>query len=133
MKYEQKLKAKFCEVNKNEIELTNKTLAKLIIFSMLGGWISGALGLGGGMIFNPLLMSLGVPPKVATASGMYMIIFASGASTVSYTFNGMLNIPYSIWLGTFCMLGSCVGMYFMLKIMKKFNRESPLLLVLIVV
>ena len=133
MKYEQKLKAKFCEVNKNEIELINKTLAKLIIFSMLGGWISGALGLGGGMIFNPLLMSLRVPPKVATASGMYMIIFASGASTVSYIFNGMLNIPYSIWLGTFCMLGSCVGMYFMLKIMKKFNRESPLLLVLIVV
>lgn len=48
----------------------------------MGGWISGAIGLGGGMIFNPLLMSMGVPPKVATSSGMYMIIFASGATTV---------------------------------------------------
>ena len=127
------MKAKFGEVKENEIELTNETLAKLIVFSLLGGWISGALGLGGGMIFNPLLMSLGVPPKVATASGMYMIIFASGASTVSYIFNGMLNISYSLWLGTFCMLGSCIGMFFMIRIMKKFNRESPLLLVLIVV
>ena len=106
---------------------------KLIVFSLMGGWISGALGLGGGMIFNPLLMSLGVPPKVATSSGMYMIIFASGATTVSYLFNGMLNIPYSLWLGVFCMIGSCVGMYFMLKLMKYLNRQSPLLLALIFV
>ncbi len=99
----------------------------------MGGWISGALGLGGGMIFNPLLMSLGVPPKVATSSGMYMIIFASGATTVSYLFNGLLNIPYSLWLGVFCMIGSCAGMYFMLKLMKYLNRQSPLLLALIFV
>jgi uncharacterized membrane protein YfcA len=133
MKYEQNLKSKFGKGNKNEIALTNKTLVKLIVFSLMGGWISGALGLGGGMIFNPLLMSLGVPPKVATSSGMYMIIFASGATTVSYLFNGLLNIPYSIWLGVFCMIGSCVGMYFMLKLMKYLNRQSPLLLALIFV
>jgi len=122
MKYEQNLKSKFEKGNKNEIALTNKTLVKLIVFSLMGGWISGALGLGGGMIFNPLLMSLGVPPKVATSSGMYMIIFASGATTVSYLFNGSLNIPYSLWFGVFCMIGSCVGMYFMLKLMKYLNR-----------
>lgn len=133
MKHEQNLKIKFGEGNKNEIALTNKTLVKLIVFSLMGGWISGALGLGGGMIFNPLLMSLGAPPKVATSSGMYMIIFASGATTVSYFFNGLLNIPYSLWLGVFCMIGSCVGMYFMLKLMKYLNRQSPLLLALIFV
>jgi uncharacterized membrane protein YfcA len=122
MRHEQNLKTKFGKGNKNEIALNNKTLVKLIVFSLMGGWISGALGLGGGMIFNPLLMSLGVPPKVATSSGMYMIIFASGATTVSYLFNGLLNIPYSLWLGVFCMIGSCVGMYFMLKLMKYLNR-----------
>lgn len=122
MEYEQSLKAKFGKVNGNDIILTKEIIAKLIIFSCLGGWISGALGLGGGSIFNPLLMSLGVPPKVATSSGMYMIIFASGATTVSYLFNGLLNIPYSLWLGVFCMIGSCVGMFLMLKLMKHLNR-----------
>jgi uncharacterized membrane protein YfcA len=57
-------------------------LVKLIVFSLLEGWISGALGLGGAIIFNPLLMSLGVPPLVATSSGTYMIIFTSSATTV---------------------------------------------------
>ena len=52
--------------------------------------MSGALGLGGGSIFNPLLLSMGVPPKVASATGMYMIIFSTGASTVTYVLNDML-------------------------------------------
>ena len=113
--------------------MNNYNLAKLLIFSLMGGWISGALGLGGGLIFNPLLMSLGLPPKVATTSGMYMIIFATGATTVSYLINGMINIPYALWLGIFCMIGSCTGMYFMIKLMKKLNRQSPLLIVLIII
>jgi hypothetical protein len=32
---------------------------KLILLSLIGGWSTGALGLGGGVLFNPLLMSLG--------------------------------------------------------------------------
>ena len=46
--------------------------------------MSGALGLGGGSIFNPLLLSMGVPPRVASATGMYMIIFSTGASSLIY-------------------------------------------------
>jgi len=35
---------------------------KLNIYGFVGGWVSGALGLGGGTIFNPVMLSLGVPP-----------------------------------------------------------------------
>ena len=55
------------------IDLRGWNLAKLVGFSFIGGWVSGALGLGGGAIFNPLLLSMGVPPKVSSASGMYML------------------------------------------------------------
>ena len=85
-------------------------MVKLLGFSFIGGWVSGALGLGGGSIFNPLLLSMGVPPKVASASGMYMIIFSTGASTMIYIINGMLDISYGMWVGGFCFIGTFLGM-----------------------
>lgn len=44
------------------MELTTDNAVKLVGVSFLGGWISGALGMGGGSVFNPLLLSMGVPP-----------------------------------------------------------------------
>jgi uncharacterized membrane protein YfcA len=85
-------------------------LRKLLYFSFLGGWVSGALGLGGGSIFNPLLLSLGCPPKVASSTGMYMIIFSTGASTVAYIVSGLLEIEYAGWIGGWCIVGTIIGM-----------------------
>lgn len=45
-----------------DLKMQGTTLIKLVLFGFLGGWVSGALGLGGGAIFNPLLLSMGVPP-----------------------------------------------------------------------
>lgn len=113
-----------------DIDMKGSNLSKLLIFSFLGGFVSGALGLGGGAIFNPLLLSMGIPPKVASASGMYMIIFATGASTMTYILNGMLDIGYGVWVGSFCVCGTYLGMKALDKIMKKFDRQSPLVMLL---
>ena len=95
---------------------------KLLMFSFLGGWVSGALGLGGGSIFNPLLLSMGLPPKVASATGMYMIIFSTGASTMTYIISDMLNLSYGLWIGSFCVMGTLIGMYLLEKMMKRMGR-----------
>ena len=85
VKHEQSLKIKYGNgLGSSDVELGGKPFIKLMVFSLVGGWVSGALGLGGGSIFNPLLLSLGVPPKVASATGMYMIIFSTGASSMTY-------------------------------------------------
>lgn len=81
------------------MHLEGKTLSKLLVVSFVGGWVSGALGLGGGSIFNPLLLSLGCPPKVASSTGMYMIIFSTGASTTAYMISGLLDPTYGGWIG----------------------------------
>lgn len=73
---------------------------------MLGGWVSGALGIGGGNIFNPLMVSLGVPPATATATSMYMITFSSGGATLTYIIYGLIDLPYSIWIG---LIGSVIA------------------------
>ena len=111
VRYEQYMKITYGPgLSKSDIKLEGAVMFKLIGFSFIGGWVSGALGLGGGAIFNPLLLSMGCPPKVASASGMYMIMFSTGASTCTYIISGMLDIQYGLWVGGFCFLGTYLGM-----------------------
>jgi len=52
--------------------------------------LSSMLGLGGGVIFNPLLLDFGVLPAVASATGMFLVLFASGTNTILYTIDRTL-------------------------------------------
>ena len=97
-------------------------MSKLLWISFIGGWVSGALGLGGGSIFNPLLLSLGCPPKVASSTGMYMIIFSTGASTSAYIISGMLELSYGFWIGGWCIVGTIIGMILLKTLVKKLGR-----------
>ena len=76
----------------SDIKFTKSAIFKLVLSAFLGGWVSGALGLGGGAIFNPLLLSMGVPPSVSSATGMYMILFSTSGSSVVYVMYRMLNM-----------------------------------------
>jgi len=46
-------------LNEGEVELTGSNLVRLILGSILGGFV-GSMGLGGAIVFNPVLLSLGV-------------------------------------------------------------------------
>jgi len=58
-----------------ELRLTSGRLSKLVLGSIAGGLV-GAMGLGGGVVFNPVLLGLGVPPTVVAATGMYLIMYS---------------------------------------------------------
>jgi len=108
-------------------------LKKLVLLSgkcSFGGLFAGLLGLGGGVIFNPLLLDAGHPPEVAAATGMYMVMYSSGAATVQYLITGDLNIEFSLWLGAFSIIGTITGMIWMKNYIKKTGRQSAILLML---
>lgn len=122
----QAIKHKYEPAHKQkEIQLNGFPLFELISISFMGGVVSGALGQGGGSIFNPMLLSFGVPPSVSSATGMYMIIFSTGASTFTYILNDMLQVSYGVWTGGFCILGSIGGMYLSDLLMARIKRQSP--------
>lgn len=107
---------------KSDIFFTRPVVIRLFIFAFLGGWVSGALGLGGGAIFNPLLLSYGLPPSVASSTGMYMIMFTTFGSSLTYYLLGQLNIIFGLWIGVWCSLGSIVGMYVLNYVTRRFDR-----------
>lgn len=130
LKYEQNMKIKYgAGLCPSDIKIEGN-MVKLVSLSFLGGWVAGALGLGGGCIFNPLLLSMGARPTVASASGMYMITFSTAASTFCFIIAEMLDIYYALWVGGFCMLGTILGMAALDLVMSKMGRQSPLVFLL---
>ena len=54
-----------------------------------------------------------------------MIIFSTGASTLTYILNDMMDLSYGIWAGCFCIMGSILGMLLLDMIIKILERQSP--------
>lgn len=110
---EQKLKIQYGNVNMTEhdIVLSRKNIAILVCVGFFGGLIAGACGLGGGVLFNPAFLALGMPPLVASASGLYLVCFGKVASTVVYLVFNQLNISYGLWLSFCAAIGSVVSTY----------------------
>ena len=109
-------------LHSSDVILDSSKLKKLIGISTIGGFVSGTFGLGGGTIFNPLLLSFGVPPAVASSTGMYMILLGNLGSSITYSIYKTLNIQYGLWIGLFCCLSSIAGLYLLNKVVKKYNR-----------
>ena len=95
-----------------------------------GGWVAGALGLGGGVIYNPLLMAMGVPPKVSSSTGMYLVMFSTVATSSMYLIFGNLIVDYGLWIAAWSCVGSIIGLKGANWYMKKYNRQSIIVFVL---
>ena len=115
----------------SDIRYSGVQLKSLLFFAFVGGWVGGALGLGGGSIFNPLMISLGVPPSVSTSTGMYMIMFSTGASTLMFKTYGALNLTFGFWLGFWCSFGILIGVSLVNHLIKIYKRQSLLVFFLV--
>jgi hypothetical protein len=129
--YEQYFKMKYNRgISKSDLKFSPNVVRKLVSVAFIGGWVSGALGLGGGSIFNPVLLSMGIPPAVASSTGMYLVLFTSIGSSITYTIQGTMKIDYALWTGGWCVLGSIAGMKMLKYFLKKWNRQSPIVFLL---
>lgn len=106
----------------SDIRFTGSSITKLIMLALVGGFISGALGLGGGTIFNPILLKMGVPPEVASATSMYLVFFSTASSSFVYFIYGVLDIYYAVFLGFWAIVGTIIGLYILNNQMKNYKR-----------
>ena len=94
-----------------EVLFEGNTLKKLLYIGFVGGFVAGALGLGGGSIYNPALLALGVNPKVAGSTGMYLVMVSSLNSTFVDWIGGILDLQYGAFIGLWVVFGSLCGNY----------------------
>lgn len=107
-KYEYDLKKKYGGINQvpSAIKPKGKVLLYLMMLGFFGGFLAGAFGLGGGVIFNPILLTLGMPPKVASATGAYLICFSKISSCLIYWQAGQYIWDYTGWIALWSVIES---------------------------
>ena len=98
------------------------TLAKVLFLGLGGGFIAGALGLGGGVLFNPLLLTMGVPPMVSKATSLYLITFSKVITCIVYFIYGQLIIDYSAWVAFVSVIGGLSGVAFAIWYINRFKK-----------
>jgi uncharacterized membrane protein YfcA len=115
-----------------DLKYNNSTIVKLSILGVCGGISGGCLGIGGGMIFNPILMDMGMLPQVASATGMYLVLFSSCSTILQFTIIGKINWDYAMWLCFWSSLGTVAGMTIIGRLVKRSGRTSYILLCLLI-
>jgi len=109
---------------------------KFFGIGVIGGTVSGLLGIGGGIIMIPLLLYFtDVDTKAATAISMIQVFFASSFGALFNYLQKNIKVKYALYFGlssmTFSLIGSLLTKYIpstVIKIVYLFAVSTALLL-----
>ena len=131
---EQRLKIKYgVHFKEGDVKFEGTALTVVIMIGFVGGLVAGALGLGGGSIYNPALLTLGVHPKVSGATGMFLVLYSTVNSCLINYLNDFLDLKYACWISSFSLLGSVLGMMATDKVVRMTGKPSVMVWVLVFV
>ena len=99
----------------------------IVINAILAGIISPTIGIGGGMIINPIINNLGLEPKESSATSNFLIITTAIASSILFICSGQLNIQFTLILGAPCVFCAFLGSFFILAYINRTKKNSFLL------
>lgn len=82
------------------------------------GFISGLLGVGGGILIVPLLIAMGYPTKIATATTAFAVVFSSASGFAGHAASGHYDIALMVATAVAVIIGSQVGSRLMVGVVK---------------
>ena len=120
---------------KNSISIysTKSNILKISIFSYLFGLISGTLGIGGGLLLNPLFVILGLNVEVSTACCNLIVLSSSISSSLQYILMGSIGVFDGILIFLLSLIGSSIGVFYFKKAVEQHNRVSIIVFLLTLV
>ncbi len=121
-------------VKPNKMALT--TLILLLVVGLAAGFLSGLIGIGGGIIIVPaLVLFLGFSQKLAQGTSLGILLLPVGILAVmQYYKQGYLNVNYVIIIASAFVLGSFLGSKLALSVSdEKMKKIFAIVLLLIAV
>ncbi|XP_073014161.1 sulfite exporter TauE/SafE family protein 1-like [Typha latifolia] len=97
--------------------------------ALLTGVMSGLFGIGGGLLLNPALLQIGVPPQTAAATSTFMVLFSSSMSMVQYIILGMKGIDEALIYAMICFVASVVGLAIVERAIQMSGRVSLIIFI----
>lgn len=130
---EQKLKLKYNCHEEHEIKYTLKKCLMLVSVSFIIGILANILGVGGGFVIFPLIILFGGSPLVSAACTMFLIFLSKMVATFFAFISGYVIYSYTIFFTVMVMLSVIFFIIVMNNVLKKFKRQSIIILSMIFV
>ena len=118
------------DYNSEVMENVEHRIVYIVTIGIFAGIVSSSLGIGGGMITNPVFSGLGMDPKQSSSTSNFLIIVTAIASSFIFILSGQLNIPYSLCMGALCTVAAWIGSFFILKYINRTGKSSILLVIM---
>lgn len=81
----------------------------LIAAGLAGGVTAGLMGIGGGVIVNPILIALGVPPRISAASMSVAIVANASGATLFNLRKQRVDVRLGLCMGAAGVAGGLAG------------------------
>jgi len=76
---------------------------------------------------------MGVPPRVSSATGMYLVTFSKLSTCLLYYIFGLLELDYAFWVAGWSSFGGVIGLWATNWYMDKFGRQSIIVICLTII
>lgn len=92
-------------------------VVRVVLYGVVAGVLSGMLGIGGGIVLVPVMVSLlGLSQHEAHATSLAVIVATAAASTFVYGLHGQLDFSIAAMLTVGSVIGAALGSCWMSKI-----------------
>ena len=95
--------------NESDVMWDFKKLQYYSFFTFVAGIVAGLIGIGGGMVLGPLMIVMGVNPRVSTATTATMILLTSSSVAVMFVMSGLVPWQYAVYFFCVCLMGAYIG------------------------
>ena len=119
--------------DEKDINWTFDKSLKISLTGLISGFIAGIIGIGGGVVLGPILLSMGIYPVVSTVTTNFLVLITSSSTTLQFILFNMLNFEYAFISVFFSSLGSIFGTLLIQSFFKKSGRQSYLVFALFAV
>ena len=92
-----------------------------VCFGVMAGMMAGMFGVGGGFLKTPIMINVfNIPPTIAAATSLFMIVFTSLTGSFSHYLLGNINFTYAVPIVIGFIIGSFAGNHLNLKLSENF-------------
>jgi uncharacterized protein len=112
--------------------VSTSTIVLALILGVATGVLSGLFGVGGGILFVPLLLALGLGQVEAAATSLLAIVPTAAAGAVRHHAHGTLRVGPAVTLGIASIAGVAVGVQIATRVDEDHLRRAFGVLLLLV-
>jgi hypothetical protein len=114
----------------NDVLWDSKKLRFYASFTFMAGVVAGLIGIGGGMVLGPIMLVMGIHPRVSSATTATMIVLTSSSVAVLAVTAGLVPWEYAVTFFSTCFLGALVGKFYIDNYVKRTGKASLLIFLL---